>query len=62
VWRPCFARYVHRNTDRIVPAEGRSRCVGAEIGDHDLGTFAPIDAGDLFAEAARGAGDDRNFA
>jgi hypothetical protein len=29
---------------------------------HDLGAFALKGPGDLFADAARGVGDDRNFA
>ena len=61
----CLARHVHRNADRIVAAELRGRRVGAgliEIGDHDLGAFALKCARDLLADAARGAGDDRDFA
>jgi hypothetical protein len=61
----CLARYVHRDADRIVAAELCRRRVGAgliQIGDHDLGAFALKGARDLLADAARGAGDERNFA
>ena len=61
-----FTAHVHRDAQR--PSVGRGQLGGCrfgrgriEIGDHDLRALAGESAGDLLADAARGAGDDGDF-